>query len=141
NGPERRSEAQSQPDHVTRAGLTILPLQTAPHVGLVRFLGVPCFCRVGGIYSTFTLKRSNGRVGASPLFCWRRAECSADRQRSWSLRLNLDKIRDAAERVARSEGLEVVDVEWKVGKQRFLPVYIGRVPPPAGDGSDSRRAG
>jgi ribosome maturation factor RimP len=42
--------------------------------------------------------------------------------------LQLDKIRDAAERVARSEGLEVVDVEWKIGKQRFLRVYIDRVP-------------
>jgi ribosome maturation factor RimP len=44
--------------------------------------------------------------------------------------VNLEKIREAAERVARSEGLEVVDVEWKVGKQRFLRVYIDRVPPP-----------
>jgi ribosome maturation factor RimP len=43
--------------------------------------------------------------------------------------VNLEKIRDAAERVARSEGLEVVDVEWKIGKQRFLRVYIDRVPP------------
>lgn len=42
----------------------------------------------------------------------------------------LEKIRAAAERVARSEGLEVVDVEWKIGKQRFLRVYIDRVPPP-----------
>ena len=42
--------------------------------------------------------------------------------------MNLEKIREAAERVARSEGLEVVDVEWKVGKQRFLRVYIDRVP-------------
>jgi ribosome maturation factor RimP len=42
--------------------------------------------------------------------------------------LQLEKIREAAERVARSEGLEVVDVEWKVGKQRFLRVYIDRVP-------------
>jgi ribosome maturation factor RimP len=41
--------------------------------------------------------------------------------------VNLEKIRAAAERVARSEGLEVVDVEWKVGKQRFLRVYIDRV--------------
>ncbi len=40
-----------------------------------------------------------------------------------------DKIREAAERVARSEGLEIVDVEWKVGKQRFLRVFIDR---PAG---------
>jgi ribosome maturation factor RimP len=43
--------------------------------------------------------------------------------------LQLEKIREAAERVARSEGLEVVDVEWKVGKQRFLRVYIDRVSP------------
>jgi ribosome maturation factor RimP len=43
--------------------------------------------------------------------------------------VNLEKIRAAAERVARSEGLEVFDVEWKVGKQRFLRVYIDRVPP------------
>ena len=42
--------------------------------------------------------------------------------------MNLEKIREAAERVARSEGLEVVDVEWKVGKQRFLRVYIDKIP-------------
>ena len=42
--------------------------------------------------------------------------------------MNLEKIREAAERVARSEGLEIVDVEWKVGKQRFLRVYIDRLP-------------
>ena len=42
--------------------------------------------------------------------------------------MNLEKIREVAERVARSEGLEIVDVEWKVGKQRFLRVYIDRVP-------------
>ena len=42
--------------------------------------------------------------------------------------MNLEKVREAAERVARSEGLEVVDVEWKVGKQRFLRVTIDRVP-------------
>ena len=44
--------------------------------------------------------------------------------------MNLERIRAAAERVARSEGLEIVDVEWKVGKQRFLRVYIDRVPQP-----------
>jgi ribosome maturation factor RimP len=44
--------------------------------------------------------------------------------------VDLQKIRAAAERVARSEGLEVVDVEWKIGKQRFLRVYIDRVPQP-----------
>jgi ribosome maturation factor RimP len=51
--------------------------------------------------------------------------------------LDLEKIRGAAERVAQSEGLEVVDVEWKVGKQRFLRVYIDRVPKPAATVSDS----
>jgi ribosome maturation factor RimP len=40
--------------------------------------------------------------------------------------MDLERIREAAERVARSEGLEVVDVEWKVGKQRFLRVYIDK---------------
>jgi ribosome maturation factor RimP len=51
--------------------------------------------------------------------------------------LDLEKIRGAAERVAQSEGLEVVDVEWKVGKQRFLRVYIDRVSKPAATMSDS----
>jgi len=33
--------------------------------------------------------------------------------------------------VARSEGLDVFDVEWKIGKQRLLRVYIDRLPGPA----------
>jgi ribosome maturation factor RimP len=49
--------------------------------------------------------------------------------------VNLEKVRAAAERVARSEGLEVVDVEWKVGKQRFLRVYIDRLPVKPATGS------
>jgi len=53
--------------------------------------------------------------------------------------VNLEKIREAAERVARSEGLEVVDVEWKVGRDRFLRVTIDRElpkrePPATGEG-------
>jgi len=51
--------------------------------------------------------------------------------------VDLEKIRGAAERVARSEGLEIVDVEWKVGKQRFLRVYIDRISKPAAAISDS----
>jgi ribosome maturation factor RimP len=48
--------------------------------------------------------------------------------------LELDRIRDAAERAARSAGVEVVDVEWKVGKQRFLRVFIDKPhPAPQGD--------
>ena len=42
----------------------------------------------------------------------------------WQMAMELDRIRDAAERAARFAGVEVVDVEWKVGKQRFLRVYI-----------------
>ena len=51
--------------------------------------------------------------------------------------MDLEKIRAAAERVARSDGLEVVDVEWKIGKQRFLRVYIDRVAKPGAVISDA----
>src|SRR5271154_837607 len=44
--------------------------------------------------------------------------------------MDLEKIREAAERVARSEGLEIFDVEWKVGKERLLRVYVDRLPGP-----------
>jgi ribosome maturation factor RimP len=55
--------------------------------------------------------------------------------------LDLEKVRQAAERVARSEGLEIADVEWKVGKQRFLRVYIDRLPEPAADVAAQNRTG
>jgi ribosome maturation factor RimP len=48
--------------------------------------------------------------------------------RSSATAMDLDKIRDAAERVARSEGLDIFDIEWKVGKQRLLRVYLDRNP-------------
>jgi len=44
--------------------------------------------------------------------------------------MDLVKIREAAERVAGSLGLEIFDVEWKIGKQRLLRVYIDRLPGP-----------
>jgi ribosome maturation factor RimP len=44
--------------------------------------------------------------------------------------MELAKIREAAERVAGSVGVEVVDVEWKIGKQRLLRIYIDRPPSP-----------
>jgi ribosome maturation factor RimP len=44
--------------------------------------------------------------------------------------MDLAKIREAAERVAHSEGLDIFDVEWKIGKQRLLRVYIDRPPSP-----------
>jgi len=45
--------------------------------------------------------------------------------------MELDRIREAAEQVAHSLGLEIFDVEWKVGKQRLLRVYVDRAPDPA----------
>ena len=44
--------------------------------------------------------------------------------------MDLGRIREAAERVARSEGLDIFDVEWKVGKQRLMRVYLDRLPGP-----------
>jgi ribosome maturation factor RimP len=77
-------------------------------------------------------------VGASPLFCWLRKSVrrvSWESRRYWlavgfQVSIDVDKIREAAERVARSVGVEVVDVEWKVGKQRLLRIYIDRPPSP-----------
>jgi ribosome maturation factor RimP len=48
--------------------------------------------------------------------------------------MDLDRIREAADRVARSLGLEIFDVEWKMGKERFLRVYIDRPPDAANPG-------
>ena len=44
--------------------------------------------------------------------------------------MQLEKVREAAERVAGSLGLEIFDVEWKVGKDRLLRIYIDRLPGP-----------
>jgi ribosome maturation factor RimP len=48
--------------------------------------------------------------------------------------MDLDRIREASDRVARSLGLEIFDVEWKVGKGRLLRVYIDRPPDAANPG-------
>ena len=40
--------------------------------------------------------------------------------------MKLEKIREAAERVAGAAGLEVLDVEWKVGRQRFLRIILDK---------------
>jgi ribosome maturation factor RimP len=63
-------------------------------------------------------------VGESPLFCCIESGLSA--AVVWQGTMELDRIREAAERAARSAGVEVVDVEWKIGKQRFLRVYIDK---------------
>src|SRR2546427_9110991 len=96
-----------------------------------------CFCRTAGISFSFAKRRVARRSGRKPTFLLGRLECTRVRLRSGSLCLDLEKIREAAERVARSEGLEIVDVEWKIGKQRFLRVYIDRVPKPAAGISDA----
>ena len=44
--------------------------------------------------------------------------------------MDLEKVREAAERAAHAFGLEIFDVEWKVGKQRLLRVYLDRLPGP-----------
>ena len=44
--------------------------------------------------------------------------------------MRLEKVREAAERVAGSLGLEIFELEWKIGKQRLLRVYIDRLPGP-----------
>jgi ribosome maturation factor RimP len=40
--------------------------------------------------------------------------------------MDLAKIRETAERVGQSLGIEIVDVEWKVGKDRLLRVFLDR---------------
>ena len=88
-----------------------------------------------GVYTGNCLSRSRTSVGESPLFCWAQAGTQiTGRSVGWQVRsggsgkleMDLERIREAAERVARSLGLEVVDVEWKVGKDRFLRVYIDK---------------
>jgi ribosome maturation factor RimP len=40
--------------------------------------------------------------------------------------MKLEKIREAAERVAGAAGIDVLDIEWKVGRQRFLRVVLDK---------------
>ncbi len=40
--------------------------------------------------------------------------------------MKLEQIREAAERVAGAAGLDVLDVEWKVGRQRFLRIILDK---------------
>lgn len=60
-------------------------------------------------------------MGESPLFCWLRHSASNMRQAV------LSKIEEIAQRVAASEGLEVVEVELKGGgKNQFLRISIDK---------------
>src|SRR5580704_11268597 len=95
----------------------------------------PCVLGHGKLY--WDASRMVGRPsGREPTFLLgvriaRGVEVSAKPKCRSSNRMDLEKIREAVERVARSEGLEVFDVEWKIGKQRLLRVYIDRLPGPA----------
>lgn len=40
--------------------------------------------------------------------------------------MDLAKIREAAERVAQSLGIEIVDIEWKIGRDRLLRIFLDR---------------
>jgi ribosome maturation factor RimP len=83
-------------------------------------------------YTEYVQLGSKDSVGASPLFCWSQGVLAVRRTGlAFGALMDLAKIREAAERVARSEGVEVFDVEWKVGKQRFLRVYLDRPPGPS----------
>jgi ribosome maturation factor RimP len=70
-------------------------------------------------------------VGASPLFCWARER--RQRRTACGSRLELPaesywNLRSGS--LVGSLGLEIFDVEWKIGKQRLLRVYIDRLPGP-----------
>jgi ribosome maturation factor RimP len=66
-------------------------------------------------------------VGASPLFTWYRLRPDHEAQIAENMAFDFDKIRQIAERVASSSGLEVVDVEIAgAGKHRMLRVFIDR---------------
>ena len=72
-------------------------------------------------------------MGASPLFIWARL-----------LAANIDKVREIAERVARSYGLELVDVEFSggAGKQgRSLRVTIERLGSNASPQAEEQQGG
>jgi len=82
----------------------------------------------------------NGRTNE-----WARAHFFVSGERAPSgaearVSVDLARIRETAERVALSEGLEVVDVEWKIGKQRFLRVTIDRASQPGVGGPDDTAA-
>ena len=95
----------------------------------------PCVLRFRKLY--WDASRLVGRPsGREPTFLLgatiaQGVEVSAKPKCRSSNKMDLEKIREAAERVARSEGLEVFDIEWKIGKQRLLRVSIDRLPGPS----------
>jgi len=66
-------------------------------------------------------------VGESPLFSWIGIGTVVRAQATENMALDQEKVRQIAERVAASSGLEVVDVELHgAGKHRMLRVFIDR---------------
>ena len=66
-------------------------------------------------------------MGESPLFSWVGITAAAKAQLVENMALDLDRVRQIAERVAGSSGLEVVEVEvCGAGKHRMLRVFIDR---------------
>ena len=71
-------------------------------------------------------------MGESPLFRWvdflERSDAATQTQIAENMALDLEKVRQIAERVAGSSGLEIVDVEVSgAAKHRMLRVFIDRV--------------
>lgn len=59
-------------------------------------------------------------MGESPLFCWMMAQKT-------SREAVVDHVVEIAERVGGSEGIDIVDVEWKgSGGHRMLRIYIDK---------------
>jgi ribosome maturation factor RimP len=74
-------------------------------------------------------------VGASPHFSLRRFRRAADLKLLVSWHLSIDRIREIAERVGASSGLEIVEVELRGGgKSRRLRIVIDRSPADGGGG-------
>src|SRR5208282_1975060 len=86
-------------------------------------LGVPAVVARAGGNVTSRSQASTGtgwRVSLDSVGivgCFRASCRSEAKYRCWN-RMQLEKVREAAERVAGSLGLEIFDIEWKVGKQR-----------------------
>jgi ribosome maturation factor RimP len=73
-------------------------------------------------------------VGASPLFRCGGIACCVMLQVIGCMALELDRVREIAERVAASSGLEVVDVEYRgSGSARMLRVFLDKPGAASGD--------
>jgi ribosome maturation factor RimP len=73
-------------------------------------------------------------VGASPLFRCGESAANAGLQVIGCMALELDRVREIADRVAASSGLEVVEVEFRgSGNARMLRVFLDKPGAASGD--------